>query len=74
MGDIFGIFIKNMAINTSNNMGTEETIRIKKLITEAIEEERSKEEVFEIFIDAGIITKKGNLRAPYKEIYIPSEE
>ena len=63
-----------MAINTSNNMSTEETIRIKRLITEAIEEERSKEEVFEIFIDAGIITKKGNLRAPYKEIYIPSEE
>ena len=55
-------------------MSTEETIRIKSLFTEAIEEERSREEVFEIFIDAGIITKKGNLRAPYKEIYIPSEE
>jgi hypothetical protein len=63
-----------MATNTSNYMSTEETIRIKRLITAAIEEERSKEEVFEIFIDAGIITKKGKLRAPYKEIYIPSEE
>jgi hypothetical protein len=55
-------------------MSSEETIRIKRLITEAIDEDRSKEEVFDIFIDAGILTKKGNLKAPYKEIYIPYEE
>jgi len=63
-----------MITDTSNNMSTEETIRIKKLITEAIDEERSKEEVIDIFIDAGILTKKGKLKAPYKEIFIPYEK
>ena len=65
---------KKTTTDTSNNMSSEETIRIKRLITEAIDEDRSKEEVFDIFIDAGILTKKGNLKAPYKEIYIPYEE
>jgi len=55
-------------------MSAEETERIINLFKEAIKQDRSKEEIFENFKDAGIITKNGNLKAPYKEIYIPSEK
>lgn len=55
-------------------MSLEETNRILKLIQEAIKVKRSKKEIFETFRDAGIITEKGNLKSPYKEIYIPVEK
>jgi len=55
-------------------MKNSEAKRIIKLFDDAIASNRSKKEAFEIFRDAGIITKKGNLRAPYKNIYIPSEK
>jgi hypothetical protein len=55
-------------------MSAEETDRIITIVKEAIKKERSKEEIFETFKDAGIITKNGNLKAPYKEIYIPFEK
>ena len=55
-------------------MSLEETDRLISLVEKAIKETRSKEEIFETFKDAGIINKNGNLRAPYKEIYIPAEE
>ena len=55
-------------------MSIEDTDRINKLIKEAIKENRSKEEIFETFKDAGIITKNGNLKSPYKDIYIPAEK
>lgn len=54
-------------------MNTEETERIIALIKEALKERRSKEEIFETFKGAGIITKNGNLKSPYKEILIPAE-
>lgn len=56
------------------NMSIEETDRLINLVEEAIKENRSKEEIFETFKDAGIITKNGNLRAPYKKIFIPAEK
>jgi hypothetical protein len=55
-------------------MSAEETDRIINLVKEAIQQERSKEEIFENFKDAGIITKNGNLKSPYKDLYIPSEK
>jgi hypothetical protein len=55
-------------------MSAEETDRIITIVKEAIKKERSKEEIFETFKDAGIITKNGNLKTPYKEIYIPFEK
>ena len=55
-------------------MSIEETDRIISLIKEAIKGERSKEEIFETFKDAGIITPSGNLKSPYKEIFIPVEK
>jgi hypothetical protein len=64
-----------MAAETSTNiMNTEETLRIIKIISEAIKEERSKVEAYETFRDAGIISKNGNLKSPYKDIYIPAEK
>jgi hypothetical protein len=59
---------------TKKNMSTEETDRIIILVKEALKEKRSKEEIFETFRDAGIITKNGNLKSPYKEIFIPAEK
>ncbi len=55
-------------------MSLEETDRLTKLIRKAINEKRSKKEIFETFKDAGIITEKGNLKSPYKKIYIPVEK
>jgi hypothetical protein len=55
-------------------MSIEETDRIITLVKEAIREDRSKEEITETFKDAGIITKSGNLKSPYKEITIPAEK
>ena len=69
--------IRNMHSNfhkTLKDMSIDETDRIIKLIKEAIKQNRSKREIIETFKDAGIITKNGNLKSPYKEIYIPSEK
>jgi hypothetical protein len=52
-------------------MSLDETDRILRLIQKAIKEKRSKDEIVKTFRNAGIITEKGNLRSPYKEIYIP---
>lgn len=46
---------------------------ILELIRKALKEKRSKEEIFETFKKAGIITEKGNLKKPYKDISIPVE-
>lgn len=54
-------------------MSLEETERILELIRKALKEKRSKEEIFETFKKAGIITEKGNLKKPYKDISIPVE-
>lgn len=59
---------------TEKPMSAEESIRIIKLLTEAIKENRTKDEAFKTFKGAGIITEKGNLKSPYKDIYIPSEK
>ena len=66
--------MQNSQNKISQNMSLEETDRLIILVEKAIKENRSKEEIFETFKDAGIITKNGNLRAPYKEIYIPAEK
>jgi len=50
-------------------MNTEETEKIQVIVKEAINGERSKKEAFETFVNAGIITKKGKLKSPYKEIF-----
>lgn len=55
-------------------MSLDETDRILKLIQKALKEKRSKKEIFDTFKNAGIITEKGNLKAPYKKIYIPVEK
>lgn len=55
-------------------MSFDETDRIIKLIKKTIKEDRTKEEVFETFKDAGIITEKGDLKFPYKKICIPAEK
>ena len=31
----------------------------------------SKEEVLQTFVDAGILTEKGNVRKPYKGVFVP---
>lgn len=64
----------NIHDKSLKNMSIEETNRVIRLIKEAIKENRSKKEIFETFKDAGIINKSGNLKAPYKEIYIPAEK
>lgn len=55
-------------------MSIEETDRITRLVKEAIKEKRSKKEIFDTFKGAGIITKSGNIKSPYKEIFIPVEK
>jgi signal transduction histidine kinase len=55
-------------------MSVEETNRIIRLVKDAIKDNRSKREIIATFQDAGIIDKHGDLKAPYKEIYIPVEK
>ena len=55
-------------------MSTEDILRLKSLIKHALKERRSKEDIISTFRDAGIINKKGDLKAPYKNIYIPVKE
>lgn len=55
-------------------MSIEETDRITKLVKEAIKVKRSKKEIFSTFKGAGIITKNGKLKSPYKAIFIPVEK
>ena len=52
-------------------MSAEETNRIIRLVKDAIKDNRSKREIIETFQDAGIIDKHGDLKNPYKGIYIP---
>lgn len=55
-------------------MGTEDVKRVMQLIKDAQSSGRSKNEITATFQAAGIIDKNGNLKNPYREIYIPSEE
>jgi len=41
-----------------------------KIIKDAIKHKRSKDEIKKTFMEAGIITKTGNLKHPYKNIKI----
>ena len=54
-------------------ISTDEILRLIKLFEEAIAKGRSRDEVFETFRNAGIITKNGELKKPYKNISIPAE-
>jgi len=74
VNNTLGLQIHNNPDKTGNIMNTEDTERIITLVKEALKERRSKEEIIETFKDAGIITKNGNLKSPYKEILIPAEK
>ena len=54
-------------------MNLEESSRIIKLLKDALMEKRSKKEITQTFEDAGIIDENGDLKSPYKKIYIPAE-
>ena len=66
--------MQNRNNKTMKTMSIEETYRIITLIKEAIREKRTRKEIFETFREAGIISKNGNLKSPYKEIYIPADK
>jgi hypothetical protein len=52
-------------------MSSEDIKRMVGLLKEAQSNPRSKKEIAATFEAAGIIDKKGNLKKPYKDIYIP---
>lgn len=52
-------------------MSNEDIKRMVGLLKEAQTNPRSKKEITANFEEAGIIDKKGNLKKPYKDIYIP---
>ncbi len=52
-------------------MSSEDAKRILGHIKKAQTNPRTKKEIKATFIAAGIIDKKGNLKDPYKDIYIP---
>jgi hypothetical protein len=52
-------------------MSNEDIKRMVDLLKEAQINPRSKKEITATFEAAGIIDKKGNLKRPYKDIYIP---
>lgn len=52
-------------------MGSDDTMRLLELVKQARRKPRSKKAIKKTFTEAGIITKKGNLRRPYKDIFIP---
>jgi hypothetical protein len=52
-------------------MSNEDIKRMVGLIKEAQTNPRSKKEITDTFEAAGIIDKKGNLKKPYKGIFIP---
>lgn len=60
--------------STTCPMTTTEARRIIRLLKETAREERTREEITQTFIEAGIITAKGNLREPYKELFVPQEK
>jgi hypothetical protein len=60
--------------SSTSVISTDEILRLIKLFEEAIAKGRSRDEVFETFRDAGIITKSGELKYPYKNISIPAEK
>jgi len=45
-------------------------MKLLAIIKDAIKHPRSKDEIKKTFMDAGIITKKGDLKKPYKNIKI----
>ena len=53
-------------------MSSEDTQRLQALLKNALKEKRSKKEITATFKAAGIIDEEGNLKSPYREIYIPS--
>ncbi|MBV2246153.1 MAG: hypothetical protein KUL83_03250 [Lentimicrobium sp.] len=55
-------------------ISADEVLRLIKLFEEAIVKGRSKDEIFKTFRDAGIISKNGDLKHPYKNISIPAEK
>lgn len=52
-------------------MSSYELKRMARLLKEALENPRSTHEIAATFQAAGIIDHKGNLKEPYKNIYIP---
>ena len=52
-------------------MSNEDLKRMVGFLKEAQKSPGSKEEITQTFEAAGIIDKKGNLKNPYKNIYIP---
>jgi len=52
-------------------MSTEEVKKMTRLLKEALENPRSTHEITATFQAAGIIDHKGNLKEPYKNIFIP---
>ena len=52
-------------------MSSEDLKRMVGYLKEAQKSPRSKKEITQTFEAAGIIDKKGNLKKPYKNIYIP---
>lgn len=52
-------------------MSSEDINRMVDLLKRAQNNPRSKKEITATFEAAGIIDKKGNLKKPYKDIYIP---
>ncbi len=59
---------------TLYDMNLEETNRIIQMVKDAIKGNRTKREITANFKDAGIIDKNGDLKTPYKKIFIPIEK
>jgi hypothetical protein len=55
-------------------MSSEDVKRMVKLLKKAQSTPRSKKEITATFEAAGIIDKKGNLKSPYQNIYIPAKK
>ncbi|HLP73531.1 MAG TPA: hypothetical protein VK155_11560 [Bacteroidales bacterium] len=55
-------------------MSIEEVDKLIVIVKKAIHKKRSKKEIIKTFENAGIITKSGNFKDPYKEIYIPAQK
>lgn len=55
-------------------MSNEDLKRMVGLLKEAQAKPRSKKEITKTFLDAGIIDKKGNLKEPYQDIFIPGKK
>jgi hypothetical protein len=55
-------------------MSKEEVDKLIVIVKKAIHKKRSKSEILKTFENAGIMTRSGNLKDPYKKIFIPSKE